>query len=633
MTTMHHPLLVLIIILFIEIINCQVAFKSLCSSEEVEVAGMASVDGSNEFEIDLYQSKFLPEDTVSLSIKQKRRNYAINEFVLRAFDYDGNVIGRFDNTQTGDLTLNHHTCSNGANVVYADQVGSRGYSEVPLEWKATGIHHNLDQVVFRATVVSNRQLYRLISAPLKRRLSSEIIPYHDQSINIDYCGESQGCLIVPQQCNNDAKCDYALSWQAIDAETAKFHIVARAQGFVGVGFSNDEKRGDDQVILCTKDAEGYVYVHNMFVGVQTPQYVFRGRPSYGLREADSYSNATHIICKFSRSLSPHTENSGENDGRSRDRIDREKFVDLKKPHFMYPIYSDEGLMTAQGMRIPLQDIAIVNNHPVDFERRIWPKTHPQAASVLAKIHAILNIIAWVLLASAGVMVGRYFDSLWPDYERLTVVDSATGAVTGEKYQQRRRFSYFTIVPPLMIVVAILTWIAFFCILFELDWKWTYGTHHMWHSILGVVVLICAFFAPIVGVMRPIPRTKSYCVWYWIHWVIMSLAHCLAIPVIFLGMDNRRLDLWTWCSWLLFAWCIFHFIVQLIFEIHACCHARQEYDRLQGVEHYSEKNVELRIRKERIPGESWKPALLGIYLCITLVVVIILILAVIFYQGY
>jgi len=38
------------------------------------------------------------------------------------------------------------------------------------------------------------------------------------------------------------------------------------------------------------------------------------------------------------------------------------------------------------MRIPLQDIPIVNNHPVNFERRIWPKSHPRAAAVLAKIH-------------------------------------------------------------------------------------------------------------------------------------------------------------------------------------------------------------------------------------------------------
>lgn len=54
------------------------------------------------------------------------------------------------------------------------------------------------------------------------------------------------------------------------------------------------------------------------------------------------------------------------------------------------------------------------------------------------------------------------------------------------------------------------------------------------------------------------------------------------------MDIPRLDLWTWCSWLLFAWCIFHFIVQLIFEIAACCRAREEYHRLENGEVYVEK---------------------------------------------
>ena len=45
-------------------------------------------------------------------------------------------------------------------------------------------------------------------------------------------------------------------------------------------------QGDDQVILCTKDANGYVYVRNMHVGVQTPQYISRERPAYGLRDTD-----------------------------------------------------------------------------------------------------------------------------------------------------------------------------------------------------------------------------------------------------------------------------------------------------------------------------------------------------------
>ena len=88
----------------------------------------------------------------------------------------------------------------------------------------------------------------------------------------------------------------------------------------------------------------------MFVGVQTPQYILRERPSYGLRDTDGYSNATHIICHFTRKLSPHTDANAEGDGRSRDGSDRNKFVDLRQPHFMYPIYSDQDLMTPQGTR-------------------------------------------------------------------------------------------------------------------------------------------------------------------------------------------------------------------------------------------------------------------------------------------
>jgi len=99
-------------------------------------------------------------------------------------------------------------------------------------------------------------------------------------------------------------------------------------------------KGDDQVVLCSKDFQGHVYVHNMFVGIQTPQYILRERPSYGLRDADGYSNSTHIICKFVRKLSPNTD----------DGIDKNKVVDLKQPHYMYPIYSDSDLMTSQGMK-------------------------------------------------------------------------------------------------------------------------------------------------------------------------------------------------------------------------------------------------------------------------------------------
>ncbi len=51
-----------------------------------------------------------------MALRQKRQNYGISEFVLRAFDYDGNIVGRFDDQQTGNLALRHHSCPNGASV-------------------------------------------------------------------------------------------------------------------------------------------------------------------------------------------------------------------------------------------------------------------------------------------------------------------------------------------------------------------------------------------------------------------------------------------------------------------------------------------------------------------------------------
>ena len=65
----------------------------------------------------------MPARSVLVAIKQKRQNYGVNEFALRAFDYDGNVIGRFDDQQSGSLALKHHTCPNGATVRSASRPG------------------------------------------------------------------------------------------------------------------------------------------------------------------------------------------------------------------------------------------------------------------------------------------------------------------------------------------------------------------------------------------------------------------------------------------------------------------------------------------------------------------------------
>jgi hypothetical protein len=63
MAKYRHFLSIVFLIFLIKEIHSQVAFESLCSPD-VEVAGMSSIDGNDEFEIDLYEGRFLPEDTI-----------------------------------------------------------------------------------------------------------------------------------------------------------------------------------------------------------------------------------------------------------------------------------------------------------------------------------------------------------------------------------------------------------------------------------------------------------------------------------------------------------------------------------------------------------------------------------------
>ncbi|CAF4724393.1 unnamed protein product, partial [Rotaria sp. Silwood2] len=110
---MRHLLSILFIILLIELTHSQVTFDSICSPD-VEVTGMSSTDGNAEYTIDISDPRFSPDDEISVYLRQVRPNYGINEFVIGAFDHEGNVVGRFDDPQIGNLVLKHHTCPNGA---------------------------------------------------------------------------------------------------------------------------------------------------------------------------------------------------------------------------------------------------------------------------------------------------------------------------------------------------------------------------------------------------------------------------------------------------------------------------------------------------------------------------------------
>ena len=63
MATMHRMLAFGLALLCIGLVQSEIVFQSLCSTE-AQVPGLSSIDGSDEFEIDLYEDKYLPDDTI-----------------------------------------------------------------------------------------------------------------------------------------------------------------------------------------------------------------------------------------------------------------------------------------------------------------------------------------------------------------------------------------------------------------------------------------------------------------------------------------------------------------------------------------------------------------------------------------
>jgi hypothetical protein len=86
------------------------------------------------------------------------------------------------------------------------------------------------------------------------------------------------------------------------------------------------------------------------------------------------------------------------------------------------------------------------------------------------------IIAWVLCASTGILVARYFKFLFGDKK--------FGGV----------HFWFAVHRPVMIFVPICSLVAFLVILAQLNWSWVSSANRtsFAHSIVGVLALVFSF---------------------------------------------------------------------------------------------------------------------------------------------
>lgn len=397
------------------------------------------------------------------------------------------------------------------------------------------------------------------------------------------CGSSRSCYVSLKTCDRDPKtCNFVLSWD-YDGVTINYELIALSNTWTGVLFTEDKKLGNDNIVVCMKDANSdTVSIVHYYKNTSDSDLVKLIDPDNNLvKKQGLYSPEGYIYCKFSRPKFSHNS----------------MITDLNKPHFIYVERGSPGELINEKITSNFQSSEsqinfATNIHVPSTSNRTW----------LVKIHAILGIIAWIFLGSIGILLARYYKPLWPNQ----IV-----------YSFRVWFSFHR---PIMMFVTLLTLLSFIFALIELDWGWSVDGNELIHAILGLIVIICSLLNPILGFFRPKPDSCARCLFFWFHWIIGTVAYCLAVPCIFIGMDLKKSDIPNWCAWLLFSWVIFHILVELILEIHYCC----TFSRHNG--HYSEinsdydKNSKVKVKKPNAPGYRWKPTLLFFYSVITAIIV-------------
>jgi hypothetical protein len=170
------------------------------------------------------------------------------------------------------------------------------------------------------------------------------------------------------------------------------------------------------------------------------------------KESGKYESGI-LHCKFSREL-----------------ISGSKYVrDLNSGHYVaIDKGTDEDLI--QNRLTSSSGYIQFSNGPIDFFIITKPIVE---TSWLAKVHGSLMIIAWVFLASIGIMIARFYKPMWSNRPigKLRV--------------------WFTFHRPVQMAVLALSLLGLLAILIDKGFTWSTSGNELTHSILGIIVISLA----------------------------------------------------------------------------------------------------------------------------------------------
>nr|XP_044994354.1 ferric-chelate reductase 1 isoform X2 [Jaculus jaculus] len=418
--------------------------------------------------ISVSQMKFQPGDQIQVTLSGP----PFKGFLLEARDAEdlsGPPVGSF--TLIDSEVSQILTCEDVQGLAVSHTHASKK-TEIRVYWNAPSSAPS--HIQFLATVVEKYKIYWVkipsdvisqpnalpFTTPKATTASLSTLPsisHLTGPFSASECGKKKFCVRSPRSCDpeREATC-FFLSFTR-EEQSVMVELSGPTGGYLSFAFSHDRWMGDDDAYLCIRGDQS--------VHIQPSHLTGRSHPvldSRGNLEDMAWRLADGVIqCSFRRNITlPGVKNR----------------FDLNTRYYIF--LADGEANAGQILKHSQQPLITYEKYDITDT----PKSIGGSRSLpLLKVHGALMFVAWMTAVSTGVLVARFFRSVW-----------SKALFLGEA-------AWFQVHRALMLTTSVLTCIAF---VMPFIYRGGWSSHAGYHPYLGCIVMTLAISQPLLAASRP-----------------------------------------------------------------------------------------------------------------------------------
>ncbi|KAK7118563.1 hypothetical protein R3I94_022150 [Phoxinus phoxinus] len=451
--------------------------------------GTIGQTSTSPFTVTAGKTTFKEGDEITVSLSAQSTDY-FEGFMLQA-----NLVGSQNPIGTFTVTDNR------AQGLVCNSVANRAVSHtsnlknilMEAKWTAP-TSGQLSNIEFRATFVRSKQTFWVgvkSSAVVYNGTGTATATAAPTVQSNPGCGTTKVCFSQPSNCDPATSTDcYFMAVQTSSNQSEMtIEMFGQADGYVAIGFSDDQQMGNDDIYICSKDNSDLLQVQHAYsTGRNAPNIISLGNVT-NIKTALTNGN---INCSFT----------------SRNAVSTGSRATSTSQYYLMIASgaASQGIINVHTKRF-------VSSTKADLLNPSLVNTNNEEFPAIVKAHGALMLIAWMTTGSIGMMIARYLKGV------------AKGQSCGGKD------FWFMAHVSLMVLSVIATAIAFILV-FSYAQDWAGGAH----PVLGCIVMVLSLVQPIVAAFRCEPQHERRFVFNWAHSVIALAIKVLSVAAIFTGLE-------------------------------------------------------------------------------------------------